>query len=112
MNSTKRHLKASLLALIVSITTTFAQTAEQKQRISSKYNQTELSKLSQRFKQKEDQQKAKINDLAAVKGWRLSETNPDGSYDELIAVSADGTPLYYTIFNVDAASELPPPNPA
>lgn len=41
--------------------------------------------------------------MASLRGWEILKPNTDGSVDELIAVSSDGKPIYYTIYNEDAA---------
>ena len=41
--------------------------------------------------------------MATLNGWEILKPNSDGSVDELVAVSPDGNPIYYTVFNADAA---------
>ncbi len=103
MRRTERHIKALLLAFIVSTTTTFAQTLEQRQKISDTYNKTQLTQLKQTFRAKQAKQKADALNMASLRGWEVLRSNSDGSFDELVAVSKEGTPIYYTIFNEDAA---------
>ncbi|MEO1253307.1 MAG: S8 family serine peptidase, partial [Bacteroidota bacterium] len=67
------------------------------------YNKTQLNQLKQSFLTKEAKRKAEVINMAALQGWDILKTNPDGSIDELIAVSNQGTPIYYTIHNEDAA---------
>ena len=45
----------------------------------------------------------KIQRLATEKGWELIKPKPDGSFDELVGILPDGSPLYYSIENVNAA---------
>ena len=103
MRRTERLVKALLLAFAVSTTTTFAQTLQQRQKISDTYDKTQLIELRKSFKAKEDQRKAEATNMAALKGWEVLRQNSDGSFDELIDVSDEGLPIYYTIFNEDAA---------
>lgn len=91
-----------MLALLVS-THVLAQTPEEKQVISSKYNQTKLSQLTAEFNNKAVQKKQQALMMAAQKGWEVQRRNQDGTFDELVAVSSDGEPIYYTIHNVAAA---------
>ena len=103
MKNLNRRMKALLLAFIASTTITFAQTTQERQRISDTYNRSKLNQLQQDFKQKADRQKAEALAMAAQKGWEVLRSNPDGSVDELMAVSPMGAPIYYTVFNEDAA---------
>ncbi len=103
MRRNKRHVKALLLAFTLSTTVTFAQTQQQRQEISDKYDKSKLTQLQRDFKQKEDSRRAEAENLAALRGWDVQRTNSDGTFDELIAVSIDGKPIYYTIYNADAA---------
>lgn len=103
MRRNKRLVKALLLAFTLSTTMTFAQTLQQKQEISSKYDKSKLTQLKQDFTQKENSRKAQAINMASLRGWEILKANSDGSVDELVAVSKDGQPIYYTIYNEDAA---------
>lgn len=103
MRRNKRHLKALLLAFIVSTTMSLAQTLEQRQEISNTYNLPKLNQLKQEFLQKQESRKADAINQASLRGWEILRANADGSVDELIAVSPDGHPIYYSIHNADAA---------
>ncbi|MEP1033825.1 S8 family serine peptidase [Ekhidna sp.] len=103
MRRNKRLVKALLLAFALSTTTSFAQTQQQKQEISSKYDKSKLTQLQRDFAQKENSRRAQAINMASLRGWEILKANSDGSVDELIAVSADGQPIYYTIYNEDAA---------
>ncbi len=92
-----------LLAFIMSTTMTFAQTLQQRQEISNTYDLNKLSQLKQDFRSKEEQRKARAINMATLNGWEILKPNSDGSVDELVAVSPDGNPIYYTVFNADAA---------
>jgi len=103
MKNYQWHWKALLLAFCVSTTPAFAQTTHERQEISSKYNQTKLTQLHKTFKDKATSRKDQALSMAKRQGWEEFRTNNDGSIDELIAVSRDGLPIYYTIYNVAAA---------
>lgn len=103
MRRNKRLVKASLLAFALSTTTAFAQTQEQKREISNKYDQTKLTQLQRDFAQKQSSQKTQALNMASLRGWEVLKTNDDGSFDELVGVTPEGQPLYYTIYNADAA---------
>ena len=100
MLKTKTYLTVSLLFLC---SLSYAQTKEQKEQIRSRYNQAKLSELKATFDNKAMANKQEALSIAAQRGWDILKTNPDGSIDELMAVSSDGHPIYYTIYNVNAA---------
>lgn len=103
MKRNQRLVKALLLAFAMSTTTTFAQTLQQRQEISKQYDLSKLSSIQKQFKAKEDANREQALNIAALRGWEVFKTNTNGSVDELIAVSEDGQPIYYTIHNVDAS---------
>ncbi len=103
MRRNKRLVKALLLAFAVSTTTSFAQTPLQKQEISNSYDKAKLSQLQRDFTDKQNARKTEALNMAALRGWQVRKKNNDGSIDELMAVSSDGQPLYYSIYNADAA---------
>jgi len=103
MNKTQWHWKALLLAFCVSTTPLLAQTSHERQEISGKYNQLKLTQLRRSFSAEATKRKQRAVQMAAQNGWDVFKKNSDGSVDELIAVTQDGHPIYYTIFNVAAA---------
>ncbi|MTI21076.1 T9SS type A sorting domain-containing protein [Fulvivirga sp. RKSG066] len=103
MKTSTRHWQAVLTIFLFSVSTAFAQTQMQKQQISNRYDQTKLTKLKTEFARKADLQKQEALRMAAERGWDVLKSNDDGTFDELIAVSKDGHPVYYTIYNEDAA---------
>ena len=104
MRRNKRHVKVWLLTFFVSTTTVFAQNAEQRQKISSTYSKAKLSQLAKQFSQEAATGKEAALKMAAEKGWEVMRKNQDGTFDELMALTPEGSPLYYTIHNVDAAA--------
>jgi chitodextrinase len=103
MRRNKRQVKAMLLAFAMSTTMTFAQTLQQRQEISNKYDKSKLTQLNQNFRAKEESRRAEAINMASLRGWEILKANSDGSVDELVAVSKDGHPIYYSIYNEDAA---------
>lgn len=103
MRRNRRHIKVWLLTFIVSTTTTFAQTLQQRQEISNTYDKSKLNQLQREFTQRQTLQKDQALRLATLNGWEVRKVNLDGSVDELMAVSEDGKPIYFTVFNADAA---------
>ncbi|WP_246223787.1 GEVED domain-containing protein [Fulvivirga kasyanovii] len=103
MKTKTKHWKVVLPIFLFSISMAFAQTPTEKQKISSRYDKTRLSELQKEYSQKALTAKQNALQMAAQKGWEVLKSNGDGSFDELIAVSKDGKPIYYTVYNVSAA---------
>lgn len=105
MRKTARCARTMLLvfALSTTISMSYAQTSQQRQTISNNYNKAKLSQLQRDFLAQQENRKQEAVKMAQVKGWEILKTKKDGSVDELIAVSPDGQPIYYTIYNADAA---------
>ncbi len=89
-------------ALFVFSTNSMAQTKRQTQKIKQENNQSKLNDLQLSLKQKSTSEKNKAVQLAKQNGWPLI-IEEDGSYAELQKVTADGKPIYYTTYNVNAA---------
>ncbi len=98
----KNYYLGSILVLLGSITT-FSQTPEQQRAIIKNYDQEKLEELRIQHETIEETRKKEALLFAKEKGWDQYKENPDGSYDELMAVSRDGHPIYYTVYNTDAA---------
>jgi trimeric autotransporter adhesin len=93
-----------LLALLLSTSSlVFAQTQEARDRIKKSYNQAKLNALQRQFEEKAKLNKEKALQMAKVKGWPVTRTTEEGQYQELISVTSDGEPIYYTTFNAAAA---------
>jgi trimeric autotransporter adhesin len=94
---------AVLLACLLSTTMAYAQTDLERQEISNKYNRSQLESLRENFQQKAEMRKQEALRMASERGWEILKRNADGTYDELMAVTSEGHPVYYTIYNVAAA---------
>ncbi|TXC76134.1 S8 family serine peptidase [Luteibaculum oceani] len=101
----KKHLKQVkvLLALMVAASTAMAQSAQERAQITRNYDMAQLQALENQFSVQKAARKQQAIQLANEKGWELFITNDDGSVDELMDVSPDGQPIYYSIHNVAAA---------
>ncbi|MEL7145822.1 MAG: S8 family serine peptidase, partial [Bacteroidota bacterium] len=97
------RLKWTLPIFLLSLTVSYAQTDAQKAQISAAYDQSTLSDLQAIFQSKAEANKQRAIQLATANGWEVSKLNNDGTIDELVNVSPDGRPIYYTIYNQDAA---------
>ena len=95
--------KMLICIFLINTTVSFGQTRSEKESISRQYNQSKLSSLKTQFTTKAEAGRQKAMQLAAKNGWEVVKRNADGSYDELIAVSTDGFPIYFTVYNADAS---------
>ena len=90
--------------LLLSTTVLVGQTAEQKAKIRESYNLQQLNTLQNNFLAEAERQRQRVQQLAAANNWPLRITNNDGTVDDLVGVTDDGVPMYYTVYNVDAAA--------
>lgn len=81
----------------------FSQNKEEVTQIVKEYDLTELKNLEERFLKKSRLEKQKALAAAKINNWPEFIKNEDGSLDELIKLAADGTPLYYSSNNKNAA---------
>ncbi len=102
INQIKRW-QIALIVLLFSSLTAYGQTAAQKQQIRKGYNLSKLSQLEQEFTQKASTNKNQALAMAQQNGWDVLKYNSDGSFDELVGVSTEGTPIYLTLHNVAAS---------
>ena len=97
------RFKTTLVLFLCATGITLAQTDQQKSLITKDYDQTKLLELQQQFTSKAEKNKQYAIQQAQINNWDIIKKNSDGTFDELIRVSAEGTPIYWTIFNEDAA---------
>ena len=98
------YFKLLMFSLTISISlTSFSQTEDQKQRITSKYNTSLLNQLSRDFGEVFTSQKQSVLNQAKRRNLETSLTLKDGSYAELQRFDEKGTPIYYQTYNVDAS---------
>ncbi|PTX64211.1 putative secreted protein (Por secretion system target) [Kordia periserrulae] len=99
-----KYLSLGLLAFgMFFAQTSFGQTDAEKQKIVSQYDLQTLGTLENKFSTEQQQEKQRAIELARQNGWEIRTTLPDGTLIELQKVTADGQPVYYRTFNVDAA---------
>ena len=100
-------LKSRLLLstfLLLSTIVLNGQTDEQRAQIRENSDIQRLNQLKGTFLEQAAQQRQRVLQLAEANNWPLQITNGDGTVDDLIGVSKDGIPIYYTVYNVDAAA--------
>lgn len=94
------------LLIIVSISFCFktvAQTTEQRKQIIKDYDLVKLKDLETKLSKKYFSNKSTALVEAKINNWETSFTDKQGAYHELMAISKEGKPLYYTTHNVGAA---------
>lgn len=105
MNKTSFKFLTLIQTLILLVFSSgLAQNESEKEILLKSYNLEELKKIEHELTTKTTLTNLKIQQLAVEKGWPLKKIHPDGSFDELIGILPDGSPLYYSIENVNAAN--------
>lgn len=92
-----------LLALLFSGAVASAQTPEQIQEITAGYNKVELKQLASQLEEQAKSDKAKAVQYAQQHNLPVSDFTEEGAYIEVQRLLEDGTLLYYTTANKDAA---------
>jgi len=85
------------------LTIGYSQTEQQRKQIIKSYDLNKLNQLKEQFSLNEVIEKEKAIKAAKINGWPIIKYNKDGSFDELQRLRIDGTPLYYSTYNEDAA---------
>jgi serine protease AprX len=83
---------------------TFAQTAEQRKQIVKEYDLEKLKSLENKLSKKYFSRKSIALTEAKTKNWATTTINKQGNYTELVAISEEGKPLYYTTHNAGSAT--------
>lgn len=81
----------------------FSQNESDKAILLKSYNLDELKKIEQELTNETIITNQKIQQLAIERGWQVKRFNADGSFDELVGLLPDGSPLYYSIENINAS---------
>ncbi len=90
----------SLLLVIIPLFL-FSQNKTQKQKVAEQSNSAVLKSFSDRSKIVFFQEKSKANDMAKKFNWPLT-LKKDNTFSELVGVSKDNLPIYYSTFNEGA----------
>ncbi len=98
-----KYFKQFLFIFLIVSVSDFAQTTQEKQRITKNYDLGKLNKLKEEYSSKFLKEKNRAILLAAQRGWKIKFTDANGSYYELMRISEEGKPLYYKTDNRDAA---------
>jgi len=99
----KNYLRVLSLGLALCATQAYAQTPSQISQITKENNQERLAQLEQQFSQINSQQRQLAKQQASQKGIPTQINLDNGGIAELQRILPDGTPIYYSTFNADAA---------
>ena len=92
-----------LILALLSHSLVQAQTPIQRRAIIRDYDHSKLQVMAEKFTATAYANKQEALALAKIHGWEPIKYNEDGTFDELMGVRDDGSPIYYTLYNVDAA---------
>lgn len=92
----------SLIVMMLCVLSAFSQTQLQKEQITSRYDKQKIQQLETEFSAKAVIEKQQALQMARNNNWPVI-IEENGTYAELQRVTPDGTPIYYTTFNVAAA---------
>ena len=93
----------SLLFLSLLSFSIFAQTQDDIKKITANYDLAKLKEKENFFKSKSQADKQKAIAIALQNNWPIRIEKPDGTISELMRISREGFPIYYTTDNVNAA---------
>lgn len=96
-------IKITLVAMLFSMLFMTAQTAEQRAQIVKANNQEELQNLIVELKAKELKDQEQALEFSRQNNIPMFIENANGSFDQLMRVTEEGIPLYFTLDNRDAA---------
>lgn len=97
--------KPQLFALIFAFfcAFSFSQTKEDVAKIIKEYDVEKIQQKITYFEKLEESEKAKAIAAANKNGWPITIKGDDGSFQELMKLTPDGFPIYYSTTNVNAA---------
>jgi subtilisin-like proprotein convertase family protein len=99
----KNYILFSFVLLLFSFVQIFAQNEQQKAEIVKHYDLKAIQELALSFEKQANINKKNAIEAARVNGWEEFKFNADGSFQELIGLFPNGSPMYYAIDNATAA---------
>jgi subtilisin-like proprotein convertase family protein len=93
----------TMILTLLSINCIWSQSNDQKRSILEKSDISTLKLLRKTFEIQQKSEKQRAIQKAKDLQWDIFTSNPNGSFDELMSLLPDGTPLYFALQNVDAA---------
>ncbi|MDN3678360.1 S8 family serine peptidase [Flavobacterium paronense] len=91
------------LAFIFVSNTIIAQSQADVKKIIANYDMAKLKNTEDFYRKKQEADKRKAIAVALQKNWPLIIKNTDGNFSELMRLSPEGLPIYYSTQNVNAA---------
>ena len=98
----KKNYLSLVLILFVSCSL-FAQTKEDIKKITADYDMAKLKQMALFYSKKARIEKAKAVSTALAKHWPIFTSKEDGSITELMKLTPEGIPIYYSTQNINAA---------
>lgn len=102
-NSTSAFKICSLVFLFAISSTGFAQDKHDIEQITKEYDLKKLKELEEKYRKQAVTDKQQALKVAKIKNWPEFFKNENGTVDELMKVTPDGFPIYYSVSNVAAA---------
>lgn len=81
----------------------FAQSKEDVKKITAHYDMAKLKEREEFYREKARKDKKKAIEKARAKNWPIYTVSEDGNISELMKLSPEGLPIYYSTQNVNAA---------
>ena len=97
----KNYLLSLLLLLFINVI--YSQSKEDVINIVSNYDLSKIKELQADLKKKTTLEKQKAEAIAKINNWPIRLINKDGSISELMKLTPDGFPVYFTNNNANAA---------
>lgn len=88
---------------LLSMNLIYSQSKEDVDKIVGSYDLSKIKELQTELKQKTTLEKQKAEAAAIVNNWPIRVVGKDGSISELMKLTPDGFPIYYTNNNANAA---------
>jgi subtilisin-like proprotein convertase family protein len=82
---------------------TFAQTAEEAKKIVANYDLNKIKERQAFYEKQQRAEKAKALEAAKLNNWPIIIKGKNGSISELMKLSPEGLPIYYSTDNINAA---------
>ena len=92
-----------LFGLLFATCTILAQSQADVKKIIANYDMAKLKKTEEFYRKKQEADKRKAIAVAQIKNWPLIIKDADGNLSELMRLSPEGLPIYYSTQNVNAA---------
>ena len=99
----KNYLLFSFLFALFFTNVFYAQDAKQREEIVKHYDLKAIQELALTFDKQATINKENALQAARINGWEEFKFKADGSFEELIGLFPDGSPMYYAIDNATAA---------